>query len=170
MKRFSLVWLIVTYIKREDLLGRGMDIRSLFEESSWLSKTCISFTYEKVSFDLRCVNTLHCFRCKSLKTHKSSVHPAMYGTTAATRLREFIRSYLCVLKYTRIKIYLFWTMLDTCKCFSKWRCYTAIDKMHETQVERGSNVAVLALLYQMERRDWIEAWKILGEDSRSLVW
>jgi hypothetical protein len=32
MKRFNLVWLTVTCIKREDLSGRGMDKRSLFEQ------------------------------------------------------------------------------------------------------------------------------------------
>ena len=34
MNRFNLVWLTVTCIKGEDLSGRGMDKRSLFEEPS----------------------------------------------------------------------------------------------------------------------------------------
>ena len=34
MKRFNLVWLTATCIKREDLSGRGIDKSSLFEETS----------------------------------------------------------------------------------------------------------------------------------------
>ena len=42
--------------------------------------------------------------------------------------------------------------------------------MHETQVKRRQNEAVVALLYPLEWSDWAEALKILGARSRSLDW